>query len=59
MNDDIMRALGFDKEVDRTKLGLCPTCGNPVKMEDFKDDISRREFGIGGMCQACQDSIFE
>ena len=58
MNDNIMRALGFDKEVDRTKFNLCPICGNPIKMEDFKDDISRKEYGMSGMCQACQDNVF-
>ena len=24
----------------------------------FKDDASRREYTISGMCQVCQDSIF-
>ena len=58
MNDDIMRQAGFAKEVDRTKFNLCPLCGNPVKMEDFKDALSRKEFAISGMCQECMDSIF-
>lgn len=58
MNDDIMRRAGFGKEVTRTKFNLCPLCGNPVKMEDFKDDLSRKEFAISGMCQECQDGIF-
>ena len=58
MNDDIMRSMGFDKEVDRTKFNLCPLCGNPIKMEDFKDNLSRKEYGISGMCQNCQNDIF-
>ena len=24
----------------------------------FKDDVSRKEFTISGMCQTCQDSVF-
>ena len=35
---------------------ICPTCGQPV--EYLKDDPSRREYLISGMCQACQDSVF-
>jgi hypothetical protein len=34
----------------------CPTCKNPVG--DFRDEISKREYGISGMCQTCQDSVF-
>ena len=58
MNDDIMRAMGFGKEVDRTKLNLCPFCRMPVKMEDFKDALSRKEYNISGMCQKCMDEFF-
>jgi hypothetical protein len=24
----------------------------------FRDDLSRKEFSISGMCQSCQDSVF-
>lgn len=34
----------------------CPTCGMPVG--GFRDELSRKEYGISGMCQACQDSVF-
>jgi hypothetical protein len=41
---------------ERLKAGLCPTCGKkPGKM---RDEISRREFAITGMCQPCQDKTF-
>lgn len=39
---------------------LCVTCGSTdVRHEHFRDDLSRKEFGISRMCQKCQDSIFE
>ena len=39
---------------------ICVFCGsNKIKPEDFKDDLSRKEFTISRMCQVCQDSIFE
>jgi hypothetical protein len=36
--------------------GSCVSCGKPAN--EFKDAISRREFGISGLCQKCQDSVF-
>jgi len=36
--------------------GKCPTCRGEIG--EFKDELSRREFSISGMCQACQDSVF-
>lgn len=36
--------------------GKCPTCTQPVG--EFRDDLSRKEFSISGMCQKCQDSVF-
>jgi hypothetical protein len=51
----------------------CPTCGKPpttvpqpIDVHDndaprsflFKDEISAVEYGISGMCQACQDIAF-
>lgn len=34
----------------------CVACGKPAT--EFRDEISRREYGISGLCQACQDSFF-
>ena len=58
MNKNIMRAAGFGKEVERVEAGLCPFCSEPVKEEDFRDELSRKEFRISGLCQKCQDGIF-
>ena len=35
----------------------CATCNNPEM--NFQDDLSRREYGISGMCQRCQDEVFK
>ena len=29
-----------------------------LKPEDFRDDLSRKEFAISRMCQTCQDDTF-
>lgn len=36
--------------------GMCPTCQGDVT--EFRDALSLKEFGISGMCQKCQDSVF-
>jgi len=34
----------------------CVKCGESAV--DFRDELSRNEFGISGLCQTCQDGIF-
>ena len=34
----------------------CVTCGNDAK--EFRDELSSIEYGISGLCQKCQDSIW-
>ena len=36
--------------------GQCVKCGE-FNLE-FRDEVSRKEYGISGLCQPCQDSIF-
>ena len=37
---------------------ICVFCHNKVNLKDFRDDISRKEYGISGLCQKCQDDTF-
>ena len=38
----------------------CVFCGSrKVAPEDFRDMLSRREYVISHICQACQDEVFE
>jgi hypothetical protein len=46
-----------------TKLFSVPRCVPPPigcgrSALRFRDDVSRREYGISGLCQECQDSVF-
>jgi uncharacterized CHY-type Zn-finger protein len=59
MNKDIMRSAGFSKEVDLVELGRCPFCQVRINLEDFRDELSIKEYRISGLCQKCQDDIFE
>jgi len=48
-----------DKMYGRHQDGvICVTCGATVPPESFRDDLSRKEFTISGMCQTCQDRVF-
>jgi len=44
--------------------GYCVTCSQDAGVDyeevhaGFRDLKSAREYGISGMCQACQDSVF-
>ena len=37
---------------------VCVTCGKEIKMEDFKDRASIKEYEVSGLCQKCQDDVF-
>lgn len=58
MNKDIMRAVGFGKYVEDVENNLCPFCRAIVLEIEFRDEISRKEFKISGLCQKCQDKTF-
>lgn len=39
--------------------GICPVCGEIVDQSLFKDEISREEFKITGLCNSCQMEMIE
>ncbi len=52
MNHQDIANLLFGK----TQEGSCVICKEEVI--GFRDDLSRKEFKISGMCQSCQDETF-
>lgn len=38
--------------------GNCPFCGKTVEIDEFRDNVSYKEFTISGLCQKCQDEFF-
>mgnify|MGYP007044129294 CR=1 FL=1 len=47
----------FGRErTDSISKDVCVTCGKEAT--NFKDQLSRKEYTISGMCQTCQDSVF-
>lgn len=37
-------------------LDYCVICRKPA--ENFRDELSLKEFTMSGMCQTCQDEVF-
>jgi len=54
----VMQIL-FPDKVKLAEQGLCTDCEKEIKEEDFRDDLSKKEYGISGLCQFCIDEIFE
>ena len=60
-------ALTNSTELDGRKFCLgctesrgCRTCQREIiPASEFKDGLSRKEYRISGMCQKCQDSVFD
>jgi hypothetical protein len=36
----------------------CPLCQRSISAQSFRDELSRKEYSISGLCQACQDKTF-
>lgn len=46
--------------LEKIEKGLCPFCNKIIDPEkEFRDDLSRKEFKISGLCQDCQDNVFK
>lgn len=59
--EDLVKAINPDRTRKPTADGTyrCTACGKDIDIKsEFRDDLSRTEFGISRMCQKCQDSIF-
>ena len=47
----------FQDMLNNFDKGVCSDCGKPIGT--FKDEISYKEYKITGMCQQCQDELFD
>jgi len=51
--DNMLRSLGRTESI---KNNQCVWCQKPAVT--FKDELSKKEYTISGMCQDCQDRTF-
>ncbi|NOQ37383.1 hypothetical protein GQ472_00715 [archaeon] len=54
MNRDIVEAI-FPETIKKIEDKICPICD--AKIGRFRDELSKREYAISGLCQRCQDDI--
>lgn len=40
-------------------LSVCPFCKGDITAGEFRDALSIREYRISGLCQKCQDQVFD
>ncbi len=51
---------GFGEWVSKTETRICPVCSKAIgSLEEFKDELSIKEYVLSGLCQKCQDSFFD
>jgi DNA repair exonuclease SbcCD ATPase subunit len=48
----------FPEQKKLVNQGKCPLCSKEIREEDFKNDLSKKEYSISGICQVCQNEIF-
>jgi len=57
MNKNIVKKV-FPQAVEDYRNGFCPFCKEKIDVKSFKDELSRKEYKISGLCQKCQDKTF-
>ena len=54
---DVMSEKLFGRKFTESRdNNICVACGE--NLTPFRDSVSKREHGISGMCQKCQDKTF-
>lgn len=48
----------FPKLAELKQANKCPLCNKDIKLTDFRDMLSKKEFTISGLCQTCQNKVF-
>lgn len=57
LKNELADASGMERKPAPAKCGM-RKCHGDGTATTFKDAMSRREYSISGLCQACQDVIF-
>jgi hypothetical protein len=54
--DDLLTAFTGNDRATSVVENTCAVCNGVA--DSFVDDLSKREYKISGMCQKCQDAVF-
>lgn len=55
--DNFLTSITGISRQDAAEKKVCTTCRKSIT--SFKDELSKKEYQISGMCQQCQDSVFD
>lgn len=58
LNKPVFKLSLFKDKADRIRQGLCPECEREIKEEEFNTELDKKEYSISGLCQTCQNLIF-
>lgn len=56
--DNFAKKAFGQSQTEAKEKKVCVFCGKGIKMEDFRDELSVKEYGISGFCMKCQDDTF-
>jgi len=56
---DLIQDPEIKRMVALRDKGQCPICTKDMEGETFRDECSLREYKISGLCQTCQDNMFQ
>ena len=51
--------MNLEEMMNRRAEGKCPFCNKDMTNAKFRDELSVKEYKISGICQECQDKMFE
>ena len=57
INKHLAEFLFGEQPSEALKKNTCVMCKKNIT--GFRDEVSKKEYEISALCQACQDSIFE
>jgi hypothetical protein len=53
----VLTAIAGTSRQDAATRQVCVACRGTARV--FRDSLSRREYQISGLCQPCQDAVFD
>ena len=51
----MMAKTNIEQMLEKKETGKCPFCGKDMSNPIFRDEKSKKEYDISGICQECQD----
>lgn len=54
--EDLLTSVTGVSRQDAASQQICTFCKKDAN--SFRDELSRKEYTISGLCQTCQDSVF-